>query len=413
MRRFTPLLTIIITTAIAILVSSPSEAYYGDPRFTASQPLILNRLLHNDFDAEEEFIVTVDEGCNGATIGKTRNAVQQWNDALRSSPNSITKYPFHTSLTTGCDDEDANILVNWVSAATIDAKCPVDADACTDLAYPITKIWIDSTASNTLVAHELGHSLWYTDQYYYHGSPLEIHCANGQTEGGHSHATYTSIMDCDGITESTDEYDFLYRYKPTYQTTNPTYPDTWGSVWNGVYYVGDIDVATATSWVEYKYFWEKLTDTNGSVLEAVYQDQDLTNNSPIKNYVINLGSRFCIRTKMYNEIGYTGTDPWSARSQHSCVGAAQSQNAGFLLATTDRANATSNTLYIRVKNFSGGFRNLGIFGPSFQNIGCGYQNLANGSTRQCYVTLTRGVYTHLNWYAWEGSNLSWGYVDFE
>jgi hypothetical protein len=70
-------------------------------------------------------------------------------------------------------------------------------------------------------------------------------------------------------------------------------------------------------------------------------------------------------------------------------------------------------LYIRIKNFSGGTRNVGIFGPSLQDVGCPYQNLADGATRQCYVTLTRGVYSQLNWYAWSASLLSWGYVDFE
>ncbi len=74
-------------------------------------------------------------------------------------------------------------------------------------------------------------------------------------------------------------------------------------------------------------------------------------------------------------------------------------------------------LYIRVKNFSGGTRNLGIFGisgSSFFDIGCGYQYLAASATRDCYVPLSRGAYPHLGWYAWDSfNNLSWGYLDFE
>lgn len=126
-----------------------------------------------------------------------------------------------------------------------------------------------------------------------------------------------------------------------------------------------------------------------------------------------IGSRYCLADQIHNTIGYPGGRSWSPRSQYSCVGAAQSQSAGFLVATSDRASSSGNDLYLRVRNQSGGTRNLGIFGPSLQDIGCGYQNLTHQATRTYYISLARGAYTHLNWYAWQGGVLSWGYLDFE
>lgn len=118
--------------------------------------------------------------------------------------------------------------------------------------------------------------------------------------------------------------------------------------------------------------------------------------------------------QIHNEVGYTGGDQWSPRSQYSCVGAAQSQTDGFLLGTSDRNSPSSNTLYLRVKNFAGSNRDVAIFGPNFANIGCGYVSTAYLGTRTCYIPLGRGAYPQLTWFAGDGSgNVSWGYLDFE
>lgn len=167
--------------------------------------------------------------------------------------------------------------------------------------------------------------------------------------------------------------------------------------------------SNSNSYVEYKYFWDKLTDTNGSRITSYYTNAD-TN---YLSFSIGFKSRFCVITKIYNEVVWSGLDSWGPRSQHSCIGAPQSQNAGFLVATSDRNSPTSNTLYLRVKNRSGGQRNIGIFGPNLEGNGCNYQ-WTGSQPYQCYITLSRGRYTHLNWYAWDSADrLTWGYLDFE
>lgn len=393
LRAFTLGAIVALTSAAAFGLPTDSGAYYGGPRFFNSQPAVVNRLLHNV--AGEEYIVTSAAGTPVLQIVQVQAAVTAWNNALRSTPNSITKYPLHYNAPV---DPNANIIVRFVDRATIDRQCSTNpaVKACNDKAFPLTTIWVlQSAASTRIVTHELGHTLWYDDYYY-----SNYTCVPG----------YTSIMDCEDITDPPDEVDFQYHYEPTYQSADNTYPDTWTSTWSALYQIGSVNLAFPATNVDYGYYWEKLADTGGAVLGNGYT----TVNTNSKSFDYNVGSRYCALSKIYNEVGYPGTRPWSPRSQYSCIGAAQSQNAGFLLSTSDRFNATTTTLNIRVRNFSGGTRNLGIFGyPNFDDIGCGYQMLNHLSTRECYVNVARGAYTQLAWYAWDGGLLSWGYLDFE
>jgi len=348
-------------------------------------------LIHNA--AFDDYLVTVlSAGSTAAQRQTVFAAIANWNNALRGAPNYLTKYPLHFNMT---DDPNANVVVSFVNSL----PCPGGGDACNDQQYPTTHVYVKKTVTSTaLVTHELGHSLWYSDQYYpgFGCSPADtIMNSNAPT--------------CKQNITATDKNDFMSRYSPAWATTNATYPHTWSAQWNAVYKLGSVNLNVPTRFVEWNYYWQQFSDTNGGQLSAAYDAKDNT----VHEYTYNLGSRYCVTSKLYNEVGYPGAQSWSPRSQYSCVGAAQREDAGFFLATSDRTGPSSGTLYIRVKNFSGGTRNLGIFGPNFENIGCDYYDLANGATRECYISLGRGAYPHLNWYAWDGGLLSWGSLEFE
>lgn len=100
------------------------------------------------------------------------------------------------------------------------------------------------------------------------------------------------------------------------------------------------------------------------------------------------------------------------REQPRC----QTQTAGYFLSTSDRNSPSTNNLYLRVKNFSGFDRDIAIFGPTLENVGCGYVRTSWLATRSCGVSLARGAYPYLVWFAFDpnnGSNYSYGFLDFE
>lgn len=177
------------------------------------------------------------------------DAVNKWNDALRGSPNSLNKYVFHFNQN---NDPNGNLIIHFVDAATVDQQCgTTNGDGCNDgQVAGMNDVWVDkgleSESLKLLIQHELGHSLWFTDQY-----SSNYTCVS----------TYTSVMDCDPITEATDEVDFRNHYKPTLQNPNPTYPDTWAATWSALYQVGEVDVRFAPSNVEWLYYWQRYTDT--------------------------------------------------------------------------------------------------------------------------------------------------------
>lgn len=421
--RHAAVLTLLVLTGlIATLLSADSgRAFYGDPRFFSGQAP--SRLVHNLYPGQfptDEFLLTVSQqdysevGFNTFMNTVIAGLDMWYTPSLNTAPNNITKYPIHFLMLA---DPNANVIVHLDDAATVDANCPYDfpVAGCNDGEVNGTNdVWIDKAQlTKRLVAHELGHSLRFTDQYYSDG-----HCANGQQatptapSHGTSHANYGSIMDCESaILETPDETDFRTRYEPFLQNANPTFPYTQTSVWSALYQIGYLDVIFPASEVEFQYYWNQSTDTNGSFLADGYTLTDQAS----RQFTYGVGSRYCVFQQIHNTVGYPANRSWSPRSQYSCIGAPQSQSAGFLLATSDRASATSNTLYIRIKNFAGGTRNVGVFAhPSLANIGCGYANINNGATRQCAVTLARGAYAQLAWYAFDGSgNFSWGYLDFE
>ncbi|HZP57699.1 MAG TPA: hypothetical protein VFC53_09100 [Dehalococcoidia bacterium] len=250
-----------------------------------------------------------------------------------------------------------------MTAGEVDQYCNTSfGDGCNDGHYPVSNIWIDAAkASNLAVMHELGHSLAYSDQYYYPSGA----CSPADT-----------IMDAWGCTSgitTPDKNDFQYHYEPTYQSANASYPDTWSASWNAYTQTGSLTEHFPTSDVEWRYFWQKESDTGGTILGNGYSDT--ASSAPSTNHLVTFSfstSRFCLFAKIYNEVGYPGSRPWSPRSQYSCIGSAQSQSAGYFLSTSDRNSPSTNNLYLRVKNFSGFDRDIAIFGPAFENIGCGY-----------------------------------------
>jgi hypothetical protein len=389
------MLTLLTASVPGVLLGSPRDgaAYYGDPRFFNQQAP--SQILHNV--PGDDLLVTSAGSASALHHQQVALAITAWNNALQSSPNSLSKYALHYS---GTYDPNANVVVEFVEHAEIDEHCTIGgrvAPACNDgTTLPVT-IYVDKTQSTTLlVTHELGHPLQFTDQYYYPSGT----CSPAVT-----------VMDCEGIQENTDEVDFRARYRPQLQSANATYPDTWSATWT-VYYGGEVKLFSAASQVEYLYYWDKYSDSNGIVVDT---DTTPANDRDLHfGYVV--GTRYCVATLLYNEVGYAAGSggAWSPRSQFSCIGAAQDQDAGFLLATSDRNNPLSNNLYLRVRNLSGGTRNVAIFGPNFADIGCGFQNLSNGSTRLCYISLARGAYSELTWFAFPPSgDPSWGYLDFE
>jgi hypothetical protein len=391
----TPLLAL----AVAFALSAPRDgvAFFGDPVFYQSQSP--SAVVHNAYPGDE-YIVTNPAGTNIVQIQQTTSAIGDWNSRLQGTPNSITKYVFHYN---GFNDPSANLFVRFVSAATQNAQCgdnpPIkDTAACNDFNG---NIWIDAARSTPgVIRHELGHSLWYSDQY----------------NSNYTCSLADSIMDGNGtgpncneaITEA-DEANFRTRYEPGLQSANATFPDTWTATWSALYQVGEIFTYFPPSFVEYLYYWRQLTDTNGGQISDGYTITD--DNRRRLSYGI--GSRWCLFSQIHNTAGYPGGRAWSPPSQFTCVSGAHQQSAGFHVATSDRASASGNTLYLRVRNLSGFTRRIGLFGPSLQDVGCGYADISNGATRTCAVTLSRGAYPNLVWYAWDGPSIvSYGYLDF-
>jgi hypothetical protein len=393
-------LIVVLAAGIAVSLRADSSAYYGDPRFWSGQAS--SHVLHNYYPGHypsDEFIVTNPSGTSGQRVQMTGAAVTAWNNALRGTPNSLGKYPFHYNQ---IGDANATIVVNFVTAAEVDANCHnTFGDGCNDGAYPVSSIWIDSMkASTQAVMHELGHSFAFDDQYYYPSG----NCSPADT-----------IMDAWGCTTGItgpDNTDFQYHYEPTYQSANPSYPDTWNASWNAYTQMGSVTEDFAASDVEWRYFWQKESDTGGTVQGSGYTTQ--TDETSLSfGYST---SRFCLFSKVYNEVGYPGSRPWSPRSQYSCVGSAQSQAAGYFLSTSDRNSSGTNNLYLRVKNFTGFDRDIAIVGPAFEQIGCGYARKGWLATRECNISLARGSYSYLQWYAKDPNNpsvYSYGFLDFE
>lgn len=382
-----------VAMGIGLSLRGDSSAVFGDPRFFAGQAP--SRLIHNYYPGDE-FIVTNPSGITGLQLGSTASAIGAWNNALRATPNSLTKYVFHYNQVA---DPNANIIVNFVSAQEVDQKCGTFGDGCNDMAFPVSNIWIDAAkASARAVMHELGHSLAYSDQYLSSGA-----CSPADT-----------IMDAWGCTSGItvpDNYDFMYHYEPTYQSANPSMPDTQSATWNAYTQTGSVTETFAPSDVKWRYYWQKESDTGGTFLGSGYTTQTYQTALAFSFTT----SRFCVFGKIYNETGYPGTRPWSPRSQYSCIGSAQSQNAGYFLSTSDRRDTTDN-LYLRVKNFSGFDRDIAIVGPAYEQIGCGYVRTGWLATRECNISLARGAYPYLQWYAkdpYNGSIFSYGLLDFE
>jgi len=388
-------------SALAVMIGgalhTDVSAVYGDPRFFSGPAP--TRLIHNYYPGDE-FIVTSPAGTSGSRAQMLYAAITSWNNALRSTPNSLTKYPLHFNQ---IGDANATIVVNFVSAAVVDSHCQSFGDGCNDLGFPVSNIWIDdSKASALFVMHELGHSFRYSDQYVRIGDRAD--CSPADT-----------IMDAVGCTRgisSSDNNDFMYRYEPGYQSANPAYPDTWNASWNAYTQTGSVTEYFANSEVEWRYYWERDSDTGGPILGSGYTT--VTDQQSL-SYSYST-SRYCVLSKVYNETGYPGTRPWSTRSQYSCIGSADSQNAGYFLSSSDRNSGSGNALYLRVKNFSLFDRDVALVGPAFQDIGCGYARLAWLATRQCYISLGRSAYPYLQWYAKDPYNpslYSYGLVDFE
>ncbi len=239
--RVVLLLTAAAALFIGVGLSGDSQAFYGDPRFYTSQPAVTNRVVHNapGFSPSEEYIVTNPAGTTTLKIAQTLGAVTDWNNELRSPPNSITKYVFHYN---GVADPAANVIVSFVSDKDYKSRCGPDGDACNDMGYPTTNVSVKiSKTSKALVTHELGHSLWYSDQY-----TTSFTCSPADT------IMNVNGPSCKTAITPTDKNDFLWRYKPQLQSADPTFPNTWSATWT-VYYGGNVNLQTAGSYVEYSY----------------------------------------------------------------------------------------------------------------------------------------------------------------
>lgn len=102
-------------TLISFGPFSDVAGYYGDPRFFSQQTT--TRLLHNV--SGDDYLVT-SAGASVPQQTTVTNAITHWNDALRSAPNSLTKYPLHFNQH---NDPNANVIVDFVSPETVHNEC--------------------------------------------------------------------------------------------------------------------------------------------------------------------------------------------------------------------------------------------------------------------------------------------------
>lgn len=333
----------------------------------------------------------------------TSTAVTDWNNALRSSPNSLTKYPLHCCYTD--DGANANVQVWGFTGAEFDGHCGTEAIACVeDDLTPGDTSWdayrlpqyvivdLNFGATRDTLNHELGHVVAILNEHY-------------NPDGSCGYPWGTTIMDGSGCgavapTEH-DEDDFWDLLKPqeipnpTTMTINSSSSVTFG--WSS-----SAGVRHNVS----KFYLPRKTDTNGTVIDWLYPDRSAST-QPYTN--IGTPSRWCVTAQGYSEAGFKSLNPWTGASYHGCISRFKG-DAGNFLATTQREYG----LRVRVRNNSGGSRYIWALGPGLQNIGCTEQLIANGGTYNCLASVSIGQYDALLITARTSTNLkSSGAVDFD
>lgn len=343
----------------------------------------------------------------------TDYAVTNWNNALRNyDPSRLTKYVFHKN--SGYDDPSpcVNIKVWGLDSATHARHCgSATAHGCleddnqpddTSFSFANRPLWAIMNEGDLTflphkvsdLAHELGHALVLGE----HGGTSY----NCESIMGHSYGNCGTIIS--SPTEH-DRYDFYAAYKPQ-DSANPTgmQIDSSSRVTFGW--------STAQTDNHTGFWWTKETDAPGSQLAYGVVARNTTSVNYLQLGSLSNGSRWCVRVNPYTEAGFPGLLPFGPSSKYGCVDRETGPSAGGpFVATTHRL--PNGKVRINVKNYSSGTRYMNVTGSNLANIGCPWNYVARNAQYQCDRSLSVGQYTHLEWWAWTGSNVSYGRVDYD
>lgn len=315
-------------------------------------------------------------------------AVTDWNNALRSAPNSLTKFPLHCCFND--DAAGANVQVVGVPDAEIEAHCGAGAIACNeDDLIPGDASWnpfrrplyiivsLDRGAAVRILNHELGHSV----------SMLNEHYGPNFSCGYPWAVTIMDAPQCGSTTpQPHDEDDFFNLHKPQ-EVPNPISMTIDSGTAVTYRWSGSADVRHNVD----NFYIVRKTDTNGSTIDSAYQP-DYTASRQYAN--IGIPARWCVTVSGFSSAGFQGLNPWTPPARHGCASKFTGPNAGGpFLATTHRIS--TGAVRIRIRNLSGGDRYVWALGPALQNIGCSRVRVATGGTYSCDASLSVGQYSDL------------------
>lgn len=136
-----------------------------------------------------------------------------------------------------------------------------------------------------------------------------------------------------------------------------------------------------------KFYFSRHTDTDGSLVDSGYTANKSTTS---KSYSVGDNHRYCAKANGFSDAGFQGLNAFSPNTFYGCW-TRKTGNAGRLMATSHRAYGS----VIKVKNLSGGPRDIIVTGPGLQNIGCSWQSIAYNGTYSCTASVGIRQYSDL------------------
>ena len=371
---------VVLGSTLLLLGGSYASAHHADHTHDAPEAILTglenvdlpNRVVRNNIVLE--YLVTSD---TDALDSATDAAVTNWNDGLRNySPNLLTKYPFHKNP--GYDDPNANVrVIGYLDVFpdyAFDHRCSVGAHACVEdelnpdddhsvnmnatPLYVIVNLSAVTTDAHKRgdIAHEFGHVLFFNEHYT---------CLNCSCTSGYS-ATYYSVLDkweCDSLEgpSTHDRQDFFDAYQPK-DVPGPS------SMTIGT---GTVQLNWSNSALHniFRFYYNRQTDTNGAFVDDGYTSDKFTVS---KVYSVADGNRYCAKSNGVSDAGFQGGNIFSPRTFFGCWSQTTGA-AGRLLATSHRLFGSE----LRVRNLSGGTRDIAILSSAFTGIGCNTATIPN------------------------------------
>lgn len=346
------------------------------------------------------------------------SAVNDWNSTLQTAPNSLStsKFVFHWQSSFDFNPGAVNIQVQVIADPNaLQTQCGT-APACNTTGILGGTIWVDSDADydndnngtyethitrsaammDSLLTHELGHSLELADHY----NTITKAC------GG-----YASVMDCSNesnlVPTTHDENDFYAGYKPKDAPSSPTM-----SIGSGSQVTYGWNSAESERHNISDYWIQQLSDRNGSVVQEFVGNAQVETGAIVSSKALTIGSgggtasRFCIHTTGFSSAGYQGLVPFGIYAAYGCASRSVSPYSTSYVATSE---VSGSSILIRVRNSSASARYFQVVGPGIENLGsCSntpYHSMsASGGQSTCTISYsTAAAFNQISVFIWSAS----------